>query len=749
MTTDDAALLARYAESRDAGAFAEMVRRHAGIVHGTCLRILGNAHDAEDVAQECFMDLAMKAGTVKVSLPGWLHAAATSRSIDKIRSSARRRQREDASMSSEGGTATEPTWEAIAPAVDQALEELPEDLRVPLILHYLQGRDQAAVAEKLGVSQSTVSRRLEAGVDELRGKLSKAGVIASVAVLTSMLDVHGATAAPVSLTAALGKIALAGIGQGTAPTTSFLYTAAGKILAVVVVGVIAAGIYVAYKKAIKPQAPVVVTTTTNTIQTQVQEIIGKATNMTKKAEDHVSKDAPNILNDLQPVEGNWRDEPGQRVGMGWPGAFLASEQTWPGDAVVVEYEAKTLREDRWGNGMDCFISPYPSLKAAVAARATIPCFTSCGSFRYMYSRCFIYQQYVVGDWSRDLQIRGEEGDFSRVLNRWYTLKAERIGRMLRLYVNGVPVYEVEDKDPPSQNVHVMLGPAVSDGALRSVKIYRPGEDYIKAFSRPVKLFEPYQQSQRILARYPDEIVRETSLILGENNEGQGMTESVDSNRATVAETSIKGRSCRRTAVSKRLPEAKRNSRVNFRLDKPEEWNPDNEVRLEVEYLDNEEGDLVAFFNTWWYEGVSTGDRPRTGTGEWKRHVFVLRDAAFGPVKENKANIALAVLRANEEDLYVHRVRIFEVAKPKAAYEEVVKAYDAEIAARQGEWTVPHYMFYKALILLRNLDRREEAERILAEISQAYPDCECLSMYQKMRERWPQWPSLKQAAGPAP
>jgi hypothetical protein len=40
------------------------------------------------------------------------------------------------------------------------LEELPEDLRVPLILHYLQGRDQAAVAEKLGVSKW---RRFEAG----------------------------------------------------------------------------------------------------------------------------------------------------------------------------------------------------------------------------------------------------------------------------------------------------------------------------------------------------------------------------------------------------------------------------------------------------------------------------------------------------------------------------------------------------------------------------------------------------------
>lgn len=83
--TNDVALLEQYAQTRDAEAFAELVRRYAGAVYGTCLRTTGDPYDTEDVAQECFMELARRAGSVTSSVGGWLHTLATCRSKNAIR----------------------------------------------------------------------------------------------------------------------------------------------------------------------------------------------------------------------------------------------------------------------------------------------------------------------------------------------------------------------------------------------------------------------------------------------------------------------------------------------------------------------------------------------------------------------------------------------------------------------------------------------------------------------------------------
>src|SRR5689334_14491587 len=92
--SSDAELLRQYARTHDAEAFAELLRRHTRLVFSVARRITGNLHDAEDVTQACFLELAHKAGSIAVSLPGWLHSAATFRSLNAVRDTATRRRYE-------------------------------------------------------------------------------------------------------------------------------------------------------------------------------------------------------------------------------------------------------------------------------------------------------------------------------------------------------------------------------------------------------------------------------------------------------------------------------------------------------------------------------------------------------------------------------------------------------------------------------------------------------------------------------
>ena len=195
--TNDAELLERYAMTQDAEAFSAMSNSYSGLVYGTCLRILKNSHDAEDVAQECFLQLAQKAGQIKSSLPGWLHSVATNMSKQKIRGEVRRRAREESVSQNmnESGVIRDPSWQELKPHVDHAIEELPEDLKSPIILRYLQGKKQKDIAKVLGMNQSTVSRRLEDGVDEIRQALKRGGIVASLALIGSLMSANAAVAA--------------------------------------------------------------------------------------------------------------------------------------------------------------------------------------------------------------------------------------------------------------------------------------------------------------------------------------------------------------------------------------------------------------------------------------------------------------------------------------------------------------------------------------------------------------------------
>jgi RNA polymerase sigma factor (sigma-70 family) len=211
----DAALLRQYAKSQEPAAFEELSRRYAGVVYGTCLRITANVHDAEELTQDCFFELARRAAMIHSSVGGWLHSLAIHRALNAVRSRNRRREHEQGAATVEGqaDSETEVAWRDLEPLLDQAIDGLPEEFRTPIILHFLESRSQTEVALRLGVHQSTVSRRIQEALEALRARLHESGFVMAVAPLTSLLATHAGQAPDAHLLASLMKIALAGVGS--------------------------------------------------------------------------------------------------------------------------------------------------------------------------------------------------------------------------------------------------------------------------------------------------------------------------------------------------------------------------------------------------------------------------------------------------------------------------------------------------------------------------------------------------------
>jgi RNA polymerase sigma factor (sigma-70 family) len=210
----DLGLLQRFRDEGDQDAFTEIVRRYAAAVFSTCMRILGDRARADDVSQETFFRLSQKPDSVKQSLGGWLHTAATRLSIDAVRSESSRAHREAAYERPPTSEAMQ--WHDVSPHVDEALAELPDEYRNLLVRHFLQGKSQCSLATELSTSPATISRRIKTAVDMLRGQLKKKGVVVAAAMLVSFLRDNSLAAAPLEMFRELGKISMLA-GKTTTP----------------------------------------------------------------------------------------------------------------------------------------------------------------------------------------------------------------------------------------------------------------------------------------------------------------------------------------------------------------------------------------------------------------------------------------------------------------------------------------------------------------------------------------------------
>lgn len=260
----DAVLQQRWIQQRDADAFAELVSRYGGVVFGACVRVLQNAHDAEEVAQECFLTLASQRRPIEPHLAGWLHTLAFRRAVDRRRSQAGRARREAAFAEQSGETGV-PRWDDIAPMVDEAIAALPPKLREPILRRFVQGETHEAISRDLGVARTTITYRIDQGVARVRSYLRREGVQVAPALLPSLFAQHLPSAPPSTLVATLGKAALAGMASGTGMTATGAMALTGGVLmakkaaitaaALVILGSLGTGWYWAQSPKAAPKLP--------------------------------------------------------------------------------------------------------------------------------------------------------------------------------------------------------------------------------------------------------------------------------------------------------------------------------------------------------------------------------------------------------------------------------------------------------------------------------------------------------------
>lgn len=173
-------LLARLVQG-DSSALAALYDETSRSVYGLCIRILGDAADAEETTLDVFTQAWRQAARYDSSrgeVVTWLLTLAHSRAIDKLRSRASVRKREQGldeaaelvSLSSDPEASSAASQRARR--VRQALDVLSADQRQVIELAYFEGLTHVEIAERIRQPLGTAKSRIRLGMIKLREALA-------------------------------------------------------------------------------------------------------------------------------------------------------------------------------------------------------------------------------------------------------------------------------------------------------------------------------------------------------------------------------------------------------------------------------------------------------------------------------------------------------------------------------------------------------------------------------------------------
>ncbi|HMP58267.1 MAG TPA: sigma-70 family RNA polymerase sigma factor, partial [Gemmatales bacterium] len=169
----DATLLERFVLHRDEEAFAAIFRRHGAMVKGVARRRLGLSAEVDDVVQATFLILAQNARRIRRhgSLAAWLHGVAR-RVAGRLAAQAARRPELRPDLHPPARSEPDRPLDA---ELDAEVSGLPDRLRQPIVLCYLEGQTVDEAARRLGWPRGSVAGYLARGKELLRQRLVRRG----------------------------------------------------------------------------------------------------------------------------------------------------------------------------------------------------------------------------------------------------------------------------------------------------------------------------------------------------------------------------------------------------------------------------------------------------------------------------------------------------------------------------------------------------------------------------------------------
>lgn len=156
----------------------DIARDHGPFLYNVAYRLTGNTHDARDLVQDSLIRIRRGLETYTPgSLEGWLTRIVTNVFLDDVR---RRKRRPTASLPENPDLVVPPSQaadeasRALSADLERALNDLPEEFRVPVVLCDVADRSYDEIAAALGIPVGTVRSRIHRGRRLLRAALTSA-----------------------------------------------------------------------------------------------------------------------------------------------------------------------------------------------------------------------------------------------------------------------------------------------------------------------------------------------------------------------------------------------------------------------------------------------------------------------------------------------------------------------------------------------------------------------------------------------